>query len=274
MKVLILGAAGMAGHVVDRFLLGRGYHVVTHARNSLFFDATYIGDLYENPKELETIISRELPEVVVNCAGVLVEASKNSPHIAAYINAYLPHLLVHLGSIYNFKIVHISTDCVFSGHNGSYHEFSTKDESSSYGLSKSLGEIINSRDCTIRTSIIGPEIKPHGSGLLSWFLRQTSPIQGYLNAYWNGVTTLELAKFIEKVICEKITGITNLCANQTVSKFELLQTFKKTYNHNIQINPHELKEKIDKTLIMTRADIGYEQQQISSMLTELRNWYE
>jgi len=274
MKVLILGAAGMAGHVVDRFLLGRGYNVVTHARNSLFIDAAYTEDLYENPKALEAIISRELPEVIINCAGVLVEASKNSPHIAAYINAYLPHLLVHMGSIHGFKIVHISTDCVFSGRDGSYHESSTKDEITPYGLSKSLGEIINSRDCTIRTSIVGPELKPHGSGLLAWFLRQTGTIQGYLNAYWNGITTLELAKFIEKVITENIAGITNLSASQTVSKFELLQIFKKTYNHDIQINPHELKKPINKSLIMTRADVGYEQQQIPAMLTEMRNWYE
>jgi len=105
------------------------------------------------------------------------------------------------------KIIQISTDCVFSGKDGGYKEDSFRDGDTIYARTKALGEINNNKDLTIRTSIIGPDINEDGIGLFHWFMKQSGTIYGFRNAYWTGVTTIELAKGIEKFIEYNVTGI-------------------------------------------------------------------
>src|SRR5690606_24943808 len=116
------------------------------------------------------------------------------------------------------KLIHISTDCVFSGNRGAYTEDDFCDANDTYGRSKALGELNNDRDLTIRTSIIGPELKTNGEGLLHWFLNQSTPVNGFTEAYWGGVTTLELAKAIKTALMSDLKGIVNLTNGESISK--------------------------------------------------------
>ena len=127
-------------------------------------------------------------------------------------------------------LIHISTDCVFSGNKGNYIETDYRDARDIYGLSKALGEIDNENDLTIRTSIIGPELKTNGEGLFHWFLSQKGNVYGYTDAIWGGVTTLEFAKAIDCAIEQRITGLINLTNKVPISKYELLKLSQKIFN--------------------------------------------
>jgi dTDP-4-dehydrorhamnose reductase len=127
------------------------------------------------------------------------------------------------------KIIHLSTDCVFDGKDGGYTEKSFKNENGIYGLSKNLGEIYGKNSLTIRTSIIGPELK-NGSGLFNWFMNQKGNISGFTKAYWTGVTTLELSKAIDKAIDENIEGLYHIVPNKKISKYDLLNIFKNEFS--------------------------------------------
>ncbi|MDC1069439.1 sugar nucleotide-binding protein, partial [Flavobacteriales bacterium] len=162
-KVLVLGNKGMLGHVLYKKIqenntnknfdvIGINRSLDTTDRNSYTLDALKFD-------ELEQFIKNKHPKYIVNCIGSLVEASNSRPRLAIQTNSLLPHFLNEISEKYNFKLVHISTDCVFDGSKGLYKESDKKTETNYYGLTKNLGEINNDRNLTIRTSIIGPEIK-------------------------------------------------------------------------------------------------------------------
>ncbi|MDF2645366.1 MAG: family oxidoreductase, partial [Paenibacillus sp.] len=199
MKLLILGGNGMAGHIlVEYFRKCTPYSVYSTSRSrpnpeGLFLDV-------ENPVMVEKVLMEVAPDVIINCIGILNEDARQREIEAYRINGLLPHYLKVLADRLHAKLIHISTDCVFSGDRGNYTEEDIPDGLSVYARTKALGEIIDDRHLTIRTSIIGPEIRPHGIGLMQWFMEQEGMVKGYQNVYWNGVTTLELAKVIEHVI--------------------------------------------------------------------------
>ena len=226
-------------------------------------------DLFNNVGRLDRLIENRSPDVIVNCVGLLPAECNAHPNKAAYLNGFLPR---HLAT--QCRTIHISTDCVFSGKMGSYMETSDRDAQSIYGLSKSMGEIDDDKSLTIRTSIVGPEIKEGGTGLLAWFQRQNDDVKGWANAFWNGVTTLELAKFVEFGLEEGLTGLCHLHSKAPVSKFQLLKLFRQIYRGpNVQITAHLLKKPIDKTLVTTRDDFEWESAEIESQLQALREWY-
>jgi|688.fasta_scaffold255775_2 dTDP-4-dehydrorhamnose reductase len=258
-RVLILGSTGMLGHILHNTLQNsKIYEIFDISKNIQRNKNTIICDV-TNFENLSKIIIRLKPSIVVNCVGILIRGSKESPLNAIIVNSALPNFLLNLGQKNQFKLIHISTDCVFSGQNGPYDEFSPKDAYDIYGQSKSLGEVNSSSTLTIRTSIIGPELKEHGEGLLHWFLTvREEQIQGYSNVFWSGVTTLECAKAIDFAIRENITGIWNLTNGIPISKFEILSIFNETsklmqkkviLNDNIKFS--------NKTLISRRSDIVY-----------------
>jgi dTDP-4-dehydrorhamnose reductase len=144
-------------------------------------------------------------------------------------------------------MIHITTDCVFSGKDGSYNELSEHDETNDYGMSKSLGELCNAT--IIRTSIIGEEVQNKRS-LLEWVKsNKGKDINGFVNHFWNGVTCLELSNVIYKIINEKLywNGVRHIFSPKSVSKFELVSMINEVYNLNIKINPFET-ENVDKTI--------------------------
>ncbi len=275
-KVLILGSAGMAGHIIKRYLsaFNNTYDVYDIARSeSDNRRPTFILDVTDF-KSLSNIIENLQPDCIINCIGLLNKTAEDSPDLAILINSYLPHFLEKITKNSHCKVLHISTDCVFSGLKGGYLESDLKDGVGFYAQSKALGEIVNSKDLTIRTSIIGPELNTSGIGLLNWFLNQKNQISGYNSAFWSGVTTFELAKFIHFVLTSNSTleGIFHLTNNTKIDKFSLLEIFKSVFNKTELIINANGNYKVDKSLINSRTDIDYVVPNYSEMIHEMRDF--
>ena len=240
-KVLILGATGMAGNVVFRYFTElRKYQVFTACFRKKIDDQSFILDV-RNEANLEKIIAEVRPDYVINCVGILIRGSKDDSENCIFINAYYPHLLSRLihTVVPESRLVHISTDCVFSGSRGMYSDTDVKDALDVYGMSKNLGEIINDRDVTIRTSIIGPELKEAGEGLFHWLFTQRNKklVNGYQKNIWGGVTTLELAKAIDFCIDNDITGLYQISNGSAISKFDLLNEIAQQFALDICVQP-------------------------------------
>jgi dTDP-4-dehydrorhamnose reductase len=157
----------------------------------------------------------------------------------------------------NSKLIHISTDCVFSGDKEMpYIEKDFKDGKDTYAKTKGLGEIINENHLTLRTSVIGPELKTDGEELFHWFMSQSGKINGFTNAIWSGVTTLVLANVVEWAIENKITGLYHVTNNKSIDKYSLLNLIKKYTKKNISIIPVENK-KSNKSFIDTRNKLDF-----------------
>lgn len=269
-KVVVVGALGMAGHIITEYLESSNqYEVYGIARNP-GANVTSVIDVNKHD-DLRLYLDKVKPDYVINCAGVLVKESAENICNAILVNSYLPQFLSKLALDNGFKLVHLSTDCVFSGINGGYSENSFRDGDGNYARSKALGEVIHNRDLTIRTSIIGPELKKNGTGLFDWFMRQESVVTGYNRVYWSGVTTLELAKAIHQMIIQDISGIYNLCSENKVSKYDLLDMIKSVWSKNIEINT-DSRYRIDKSLICTRTDFDYFVPDYMEMLNTLKSW--
>ena len=206
-KILLFGATGMAGHVIYYYLRSTGkYDMFNVVYRTPLTEDSIIVDVIDRDAVTE-VIRNVRPEIIINCIGVLIKGSKTHPDNAILINAYFPHLLKKMADEVGAKLIHISTDCVFSGKKGNYTEDDFRDADDIYGRSKALGEIINDKDLTIRTSIIGPELKKNGEGLFHWFMTQHGHVNGFKTAIWGGVTTLELAKAMNIAIEQEVVGL-------------------------------------------------------------------
>lgn len=271
-KVIVFGATGMAGHIITMYLesLRDKYIVNNVCYRNKFNDKSIICDV-SNIGDIDKIIDDIQPDIVINCIGVLNKASEDNIYLTTYVNTFFPRYLETIGKKKNFKLIHISTDCVFSGKQGRYTETSIKDEKGIYGLSKNLGEIINNKDLTFRTSIIGPELK-NGSGLFHWFMSQNGEVEGYKSAIWTGVTTLELAKAIDKAIDLDLSGLYHLVNNDIINKFDLISLFNKYFKENkIAINENYVY-KCDKSLLNTRCDFNFKVAKYEQMIREMKQW--
>ena len=274
MRVLVLGVTGMLGHVVYRYLQNTNHEVLGVSRSSIEWINSVEIDAYLHVDELLEFLEKDQPEVVVNCIGVLVKESSNNPSKAIFLNSMLPHLLSDYCEHRNIKLIHISTDCVFDGTKGPYSEKDLPTETSWYGRTKALGEVINSRDLTLRTSIIGPDLDPDGVGLFNWFIHQKGNLDGYTGAFWNGITTLECAKQIGRILQENITlsGLYHLTTPEPISKYNLLRLIQKTFGpFNIKISPSD-KVQQNKVLVNTRRDYEPQTPCYEKQLTELKQF--
>ncbi|MCP3739192.1 dTDP-4-dehydrorhamnose reductase family protein [Rossellomorea sp. BNER] len=270
MKIFILGGLGMAGHIIVDYLDGSGHSVSFSARDEGNHGGVAL-DVRDIDKVKEYILVNT-PDIVINAVGLLNENAENHIIDAIKVNSLLPHFLVDVLDTYGGKLIQISSDCVFSGNKGSYKEDDKTDGSNVYSKSKSLGEVRSAPHLTIRTSIIGPELKKNGIGLLQWFLKQSGTIKGFEQVYWNGVTTLELAKAIDKLIENKVTGIYHLCTPERISKYQLLLLFKEAFNkQDVSIIPSSYPAH-DRTLVHTRLDYKYIVNDYPTMLKEIYEW--
>jgi dTDP-4-dehydrorhamnose reductase len=270
-NVLILGGAGMAGHVITIYLREHGYNVDTLAARNRLDDATYLLDV-SNIQKLTDFLDSKQYDVIINCIASLVQQSEERKDTAAYLNAYLPHFLEHRYANTKTKIIHISSDGVFSGEKDAYDEKAAYDEQGFYGRSKAFGEIINSKDLTIRTSIIGPDLRNEGPGLFNWFYRQSGEISGYDKVLWQGVTTVTLAEAIEKAIEQNLTGIYHLVPSEHISKFDLLQLCKEAFGrNNISIKPNGTRT-FKRNLINTRVDFDFPIPSYRDMIYNIEQW--
>lgn len=270
-KILLFGATGMAGHIAYYYLQSTGkYDIMNVAYRTKLTNDSIIVDV-SNKDSVQQLIQNIRPDLILNCIGVLINGSKNHPDNAILINAYFPHLLKKISDEIGAKLIHISTDCVFSGKKGNYTETDFRDADDIYGRSKALGEIINDKDLTIRTSIIGPELKIKGEGLFHWFMQQKGTINGFKTAIWGGVTTLELAKAIDYAITQNQTGLIQLSNGIGITKYDLLHLFKKIWNRkDIKIHPFD-GNGVDKSIAKSKR-FDYRVPGYEEMLIEQFEW--
>tara|TARA_R110001592_G_scaffold158389_1_gene389520 strand:+ start:258 stop:1061 length:804 start_codon:yes stop_codon:yes gene_type:complete len=243
-KVVILGSTGMLGNSVAsvfdaindlEILYSHRTEVVAREQNSFYFDAT-LSDLSIIPD----------CDYIINCIGVIKPFMKLNIENSIYINSIFPHKLSKYCKVKEIKLIHITTDCVFSGLVGKYHESSVHDCEDEYGKSKSLGEPSNCM--VLRTSIIGEEIHKNAS-LIEWVKsNEGGEINGFTNHMWNGVTTKHYGELCAQIIRKDMyeDGLFHVHSNE-VSKYELLNMINRRFSLNITITPIKAK-KIDRTL--------------------------
>jgi len=270
-KILVLGSTGMAGHLITLYFKEQGYDVTAYTKRPFPYTKNIIGNAFET-KTFKCILLEGEYDVIINCIGILKQAADDNKSIAVYLNSYLPHLIADTLFKTKTKLIHMSTDCVFKGNSGPYYEDSLRDGLSFYDRSKALGEVEDKKNLTFRNSIIGPDINENGIGLFNWFMRQEGDINGYTRAIWTGVTTLTLAKAIEKAIEEDLCGLYNLVNNRSISKYELLCLFNKYFRNNkITINKSD-SLKLDKSLRHKRNDFSFVVPSYEDMVIEMRDW--
>lgn len=271
MKILVLGGTGMAGHTISIYFKEAGHDVTIFSRRKVDYCKNINGDITDF-SNLKQIVNDGNYDAIINAIGILNQQAEDNKSNAILVNSYLPHFLSDLTKDIKTKIIHLSTDCVFSGRVGGYSEKSLRDGETFYDRSKALGELENNKDLTFRNSIIGPDINEVGIGLFNWFMKQEGSANGFTKAIWTGVTTLTLAKAIEQALIEDLTGLYHLVNNKTISKYELLNLFN---NHikggQIEINPSE-KLVIDKSLINNRTDFSFNVPSYESMVIEMKEW--
>lgn len=250
MKILILGGTGLIGnrlarqlrenadvHASTRANLGQMpmlEHILEPKKWLVGLDAT-------DSRLLESEIGRLKPNVVVNCLGVVKkQILTRDVETTILLNSVLPNRLSGLAEKYDFKLIHLSTDCVFSGKTGNYIESSIPDAVDLYGRSKTLGELNNSKDLTLRTSFVGREIKSF-TNLFEWVRKnQNKKIVGYRNAIYSGLITQVTSEIIERLIFDfsALTGLWHL-ASEPISKFDLIRMLNGRLNLGLDLQPDE-----------------------------------
>lgn len=271
MKILVLGANGMAGHIIVLFFKEKGYDVTGFTRKPITFCENILGDAM-NPKDVKNAIFSDDFDVVINAIGVLNQNAEDHKSMAVMLNGYLPHFIADILRDRKTKLIHMSTDCVFAGNTGPYYEDSFPDGKIFYDRSKAIGEVNDNKNLTFRNSIVGPDINEKGIGLFNWFMKQDGFINGFTGAIWTGVTTLTLAKAMEQSIKENLTGLYNLVNNESINKFDLCGLFNKYFRNNkIVISPSN-KLQLDKSLRHRRTDFSFVVPSYEQQIREMANW--
>jgi len=268
-KVLILGSTGLIGHQVHNYLKGsKEYDLHNIAYRRKLQEDTILLNVRDESNLVEQITNIR-PQYIINCIGILIGGSNKDPENAIFLNAYMPHRLARLADEIDAKLIHISTDCVFSGDKKEpYIETDEKDGRGVYAKSKGLGEFVNNKHLTLRTSVVGPELKTDGEELFHWFMSQQGDISGFTQAIWSGVTTIELAKAVKWAIDNDITGLYHVTNNSSISKYNLLQLFKKYTKQDINIKSVD-GNNVDKSFIDTRLLMDYEIPSYDQMISDM-----
>lgn len=266
----MLGACGMAGHLISLYLRECGHDVTGFARHDLpFLEFQVEGDVRDTAR-LRPVV-RDGYDVVVNCVGVLNKAVETNPD-AAWLNGELPHVLAEMTADLPTRVFHMSTDCVFAGNTGPYTEGSAPDGRSAYDRTKAAGELNDSKNLTFRNSIVGPDMNPNGIGLLNWFMRQPGPVRGFTGAIWTGLTTLELAKAMEHEASEDAIGLVNMVPEGSISKYGLLKLFNEELRGGkVEIVP-DAGLQLDKALVRENFAPTYRPKPYPEQVRELSCW--
>lgn len=271
MKFLVLGCNGMAGHTISLYMKEQGHEVFGFDRSTPRYVQGVAGDA-RNVDLIHELIVEGNYDSVINCIGILNQAAEDNKALATFLNSFFPHFLADVTANTDTQVIHMSTDCVFSGKRGSYSEEDFKDGETFYDRSKALGELNDDKNITLRNSIVGPDINPEGIGLLNWFMKQNGEINGYTKAMWTGQTTLQLAKTMEVAAREKATGLYNTVPDHAISKYDLLRLFNHYMrNDKIMIKPIE-GINADKSLKRTRFEFDYLIPDYEIMVAELAMW--
>ncbi len=271
MKFLVLGCNGMAGHTISLYLREKGHDVLGFDLRPSDLITSVAGDAM-NAELIKDLVGKNKFDTVINCIGILNQFAEKNKAVAVYLNSFFPHYLAQLTEGTDTQVIHMSTDCVFSGNRGHYKEDDLRDGTTFYDRSKALGEIENEKDLTLRQSIVGPDINPKGIGLLNWFMQQHGEVAGYTGAMWTGQTTLQLAKTMETAAKEKVHGLYNMVPDTSISKYGLLLLFNQYIRkEKITVIPSD-KITADKSLERTRWDFTYAIPDYEIMVSELSEW--
>lgn len=267
-RILVLGASGMLGSTLFR-AFSRDPHFETFGSlrdtsNKRHFQTEFHDNLISNiyldsEYGLLAAFSAAKPEIVINCIGIIKQSSSANDRIEnLLINSILPHRLYKYCEAIGARLVHFSTDCVFSGKQGLYKEGDFPDAYDLYGRTKFLGEVVYDRCITLRTSIIGHELNGSKS-LVDWFLSKSCGVKGFTKAIFSGIPTIEVARILKEFVIPKpnLKGLYHLSADP-ISKFKLLNLIAMVYEKNIQIIPDD-ETVIDRSLNSDRfrTDTGY-----------------
>lgn len=285
MKILILGITGMLGHkAFNHFSNSKEFQTYGTLRNKkeilkYFNESPNKQNIFSNidalkVNEIYKLINQIKPDIILNCIGIIKQRNEaQNSLLSIELNALLPHKLAKFVEGTKSRLIHISTDCVFSGKKGNYSEEDPSDAKDLYGKTKFLGELTNyNNSITLRTSIIGPEIKG-GLSLLEWFLSQKESVNGFTNAIYSGFPTTELINIIENYIISNsfISGLYNV-ASDPISKYELLKIIAKVYRKQIIINSFD-EFKSDKSLNCGKfiKDFNFQKKAWSQMILEMKD---
>lgn len=281
MKVIVLGASGMLGHAMVSVLAQNPALQVMGTVRSLSSVERLAAPLrrqcqilldVENQDQLVTLFATHRPSIVINCVGLVKQLiTSEDPLSALPLNAVLPHRLAQLCSLTAARLIHISTDCVFSGRKGGYRESDIPDAADLYGRSKLLGEVGGAHAITLRTSIIGHELSGTKS-LIGWFLSQEQSVKGYTHAIFSGLPTCELARIVRDVVIPSPTlnGLYHV-SSPPISKYDLLCLVNKEYGKNLVIERDD-KLKIDRSLNASRFQraTGYAPPSWPQLIAQMR----
>lgn len=283
MRILVIGASGMIGSTVFRVLSEKKeYETFGTIRNSnikQFFSALDNESLIEgvnleHDEKLVQVMEKIKPDVVINCAGITKHMpDSDKPLLALPLNTLLPHRLAELCKIVEARLIHVSTDCVFSGKKGAYIESDYTDASDFYGKSKALGEVHEGHAITLRTSTIGHELQSQ-YGLLDWFLSQEILCNGYTRAIFSGLPTVIFSQIIRDVIIphKELSGLYHVAA-KPIAKFELLKLIANIYGKTIDVVEDETLV-IDRSLDASRFKLatGYVAPDWSDMIEQMYSY--
>lgn len=286
MNILVLGVTGMLGNTVFKILSKdqqcQVWGTLRNPSDLKYFSERQNDYLLSNIDVLDqdslvSVFDSVRPDVVVNCVGLIKQlAGASNPLFALPINSILPHKLSKLCSLANARLIHISTDCVFSGRKGMYVEDDVSDAEDLYGTSKYIGDLHTSPHVvTLRTSIIGHELKGEAS-LVDWFLNQSGSVSGYRRAIFSGLTTVELGGIIKDLVIQNQTlkGLYHV-SGEPIDKYTLLSLISKTYGKEIKIYKDD-KVKIDRSLDSTkfRKETGYVPPSWPQLIKEMYQTYQ
>ena len=272
MRFLVIGCNGMAGHLISIYLNEQGHEVVGFAREKSKYINTIVGDAADFG-QLKNVIEVGGYDSVINSVGLLNQFAENNHAYAVLLNGYLPHYLAKITEGTDTQIIHMSTDCIFFFLRGGYTEESIPDGTLFYDRTKALGELDDDKNITFRNSIVGPDIKENGIGLLNWFMKQKKSADGFTGVIWTGQTTLQLAKTMEIAAAKRAHGLYNMVPDESISKYNLLMLFNKYIRSSpIEINPMD-QFVTDKSLIRTRfKGFDYEIPDYETMIKQLGDW--
>ena len=282
MKILILGADGMIGHKMVQVLSARNHEIVTSIREKR--DLT-LKSFSSKPKvffndfikeNVFTFLDKVNPDVIINAIGITIRRGVND-HVSnsIHINSYFPHQLANWAGIHNKRLIHFSTDCVFSGSEGSYSEDAIPNALDYYGKTKGLGEVFSKNALTLRSSMIGPELF-NKTELFEWVINnKEKEINGFSRVIYSGVTTVYMARLVADLIenHKDLSGIYNIASNP-ISKFELLSLINDNFDLGLVINIDQSITS-NKTLDPLKIDneLGIKSPSWNELIIELKKDY-
>ena len=270
-KVLVMGSAGMAGHQITLYLMERGHDVKGFSLTPNPLVPGFVGDATDLAV-VKNIITDGEYDYIINCIGLLNQFAECDHANAVMLNSFLPHYLAKITENMPTRIIHMSTDCVFSGKRGAYKTDDLRDGETFYDRTKALGELEDDKNTTLRNSIVGPDVNENGIGLFNWFMKQRGKINGFTGAVWTGQTTLQLAKTMEYVMKHQITGLYNAVPRESITKYELLKLFNHYLrNDELIINPID-GVSLNKSLVASPIDGKYIVPDYETMVADMAEW--